>query len=231
MMARMQGQGGAASIGGPTPPGTTTAGVQEQGVFPPPPGLQPPDFSKWSLPLPEAPATGGLPTPSGGPPGIGDQTASPWASGQKAPALPMQTPSTSQGMLLVHQPGPSQPATPSQQAAQLQSQPTAPQEQPVQLSSQPATPYQQAMQLPRRSTGRGLLAQPTSDGAAPAADPTYLDRGRQTRGRGLRGRSTSHPGRGRKIATNAPSTASPRDSHFQPSRHSRPGPAKMAAKY
>ena len=29
MMARMQGQGGAASIGGPTPPGTTTAGVQE----------------------------------------------------------------------------------------------------------------------------------------------------------------------------------------------------------
>ena len=29
MMARMQGQGGAASIGDPTPPGTTTAGVQE----------------------------------------------------------------------------------------------------------------------------------------------------------------------------------------------------------
>ena len=29
MMARMQGQGGAASIGGPTPPGTITAGVQE----------------------------------------------------------------------------------------------------------------------------------------------------------------------------------------------------------
>ena len=29
MMARMPGQGGAASIGGPTPPGTTTAVVQE----------------------------------------------------------------------------------------------------------------------------------------------------------------------------------------------------------
>ena len=72
MMARMQGQGGAASIGGPTPPGTTTAGVQEREVFPPLPGLQPPDFSKWSLPLPEAPATGGLPTPSGVPPSIGD---------------------------------------------------------------------------------------------------------------------------------------------------------------
>ena len=85
MMARMQGQGGATSIGGPTPPGTTTAGVQEQEVFPPPPGLQPPDFSKWSLPLPEAPVTGGLPMPSGVPPGIGDLTVSPWASGQKAP--------------------------------------------------------------------------------------------------------------------------------------------------
>ena len=58
MMARMQGQGGAASIGGPTPPGTTTAGVQERKVFPPLPGLQPPDFSKWSLPLPEAPVNG-----------------------------------------------------------------------------------------------------------------------------------------------------------------------------
>ena len=197
MMARMQGQGGAASIGSPTPPGTTTTGVQERGVFLPPPGLQPPDFSKWSLPLPEAPVTGGLPMPSGGLPGIGDQTASQWASGQKAPALPMQAPSASQGMLLVHQPGPSQPATPSQQAVQPQSRPTAPHEQPVQPSSQPATPYQQAVQPPRRSTGRGLLAQPTSDIAAPAADPTYPDWGRQQiRGRGLRGRLTSCPGWG-----------------------------------
>ena len=226
MMARMQGQGGAASIGGPTPLGTTTAGVQEQEVFPPPLGLQPPDFSKWSLPLPEAPATGGLPTPSGVPPSIGDQTTSPWASGQKAPALPMQTPSAPQGALPVRQPGPSKPATPSQQAAQPQSQPAAPQEQPVQPSSQPATPYQQAVQPPRRSPGRGLLAQPTSDGAAPAADPTYPDRGRQqTRGWGFRGRSTSRPGRGRGIATTAPSTVPPRDSHFQPGHRSHPQPA------
>ena len=88
------------------------------------------------------------------------------------------------------------------------------------------------MQPPRRSTGRGLLARPTSDGAAPAADSTYPDRGRQqTRGRGLRGRSTSRPRRGQGIATNAPSTAAQRDSQFQPGRHSRPGPAEMAAKY
>ena len=166
-------------------------------MFLPPPGLQPPDFSKWSLPLPEAPATGVLLMPSGVLPGIGDQTASPWASGQKALTLLMQTPSAPQGALPVHQPGRSKPATPSQQAAQLQSQSAAPQEQPVQPLSQPATPYQQAVQPPRRSTGRGLLARPTSDGAAPAADPTYPDRGRQqTRGWGLRGRLTSRPRRG-----------------------------------
>ena len=204
-------------------------------MLPPPPGLHPPDFSKWSLPLPEAPATEGLQTPSGGPPGIGRQTVGPWASGQKAPAPLMQVPSAPQGMLPVCQPGPPQPATSSQQATQLQSQPTAPHEQLVQPSSQPATPYQQAVQPPRRSTGSGLLARPTSDGAAPAADSTYPDRGRQqTRGRGLRGRSTSRPGQGRGIATNAPSTATQRNSQFQPSRRSRPGcpgPAKMAAKY
>ena len=159
-------------------------------MLPPPPGLHPPDFSKWSLPLPEAPATGGLLMPSGGLPGIGRQTVGPWASGQKAPSAP-------QGMLPIHQLRLHQPATPYQQAAQPQSQPTAPYKQPVQPSSQPATPYQQAMQLPRRSAGRGLLARPTSDGAAPAIDHTTLDQGRQqNKGRGLRGISTSRPGRG-----------------------------------
>ena len=172
MMARMPGQGVVASIGGPTTPGTATTKVQEQGVPPPPPGLQPPDFTNWSLPLTETPATGGLPMHSGGPPGIGRQTVGPWALGQRAPALPMQVPSTPQGTLPVHQPRlhqpatpyqqavqlPNQPATPYQQAAQLQSQPTAPYKQPMQPLSQPATPYQQAVQPPRRPAGRGLLA-------------------------------------------------------------------------
>ena len=45
LMARMPGQGVAASIGGPTTPGTATTEVQEQGVPLPPPGLQPPDFT------------------------------------------------------------------------------------------------------------------------------------------------------------------------------------------
>ena len=174
MMARMPGQGVAASIGGPTTPGTATAEVQEQGVPSPPPGLHLPDFTNWSLPLPEAPPTGRLPVPSGGPPSIGRQTVGPWVSGQwapgqLAPALPMQAPSAPQGMLPVWQP----------------------------RLCQPATPYQQAVQPPRRPAGRGLTAQPPSDRATPTAGQTIPDHGRpQARGRGLRGRSVSHPRRG-----------------------------------
>ena len=178
MMARMLGQGVAASVGGPTTPGTATVEVQEQGVPPPPPGLHPLDFTNWSLPFTEAPLTGGLPTPSGGPPGIGSQTVGPWASGQRTPTLPMQAPIAPPGMLPVHQPRPHQPATPYQQAVQLQSQPATPYEQAVQPLSQPATLYQQAVQLPRRPAGRGLLARPPSDRAAPAPDQTIPDRGR-----------------------------------------------------
>ena len=158
MMARMPGQGVAASIGGPTTPGTATTEVQEKGVPPPPPGLHPPDFINWSLPLTEAPVTGGLPMPSGGLPSIGRQTVGPWALGQRAPALPMQVLSAPQGMLPVHQLRPHQPATPYQQAVQPQSQSATPYEQAVQPSSQPATPYQQAVQPPRKPAGRGLLA-------------------------------------------------------------------------
>ena len=121
-MARMPGQGVAASIGGPTTPGTATAEIQGQGVPSPPPGLPPPDFTNWSLPLPEAPPTEGLAVPSGGLPGIGRQTVGPralhqWAPGQWAPAPPMQVPSAPQGMLPVCQLRLSQPATPYQQVA------------------------------------------------------------------------------------------------------------------
>ena len=158
MMARMPGQGVVASMGGPTTPGTAIAEVREQGVLLPPPGLHPLDLTNWSLPLMEAPPTGGLYTPSGGLPGIGSQTVGPRASGQRTPELPMQALSAPQGTLPVHQPRPHQPATPYQQAAQLQSQPTTPYEQAVQPLSQPATPYQQAVQPPRRPTARGLLA-------------------------------------------------------------------------
>ena len=118
---------------------------------------------------------------------------------------------------------------------QPQSQPVTPYEQAVQPSSQPATPYQQAVQPPRRSTGRGLLARPTSDRAAPAPDQIIPDCGRQqARGRDVRGRSVSHPERSRGMTTNSPSTTTPGDAQFQPGHRSRPGRpdlAQMAAKY
>ena len=169
--------------------------------------------------------------------------------GQKAPAPPMQAPSTPQGTLPVHQPRPHKPATPYQQAAQPQNQPATPYqqaaqpqsqhatpyEQAVQPLSQPATSYQQAVQPPRRSTGRGLLAQPTSDRATPAPNQTIPDHERQqARGWGIRGRSVSHPGRGRGMTTNAPSTTTQGNTQSQPGRHSRPGHpglAEMAVKY
>ena len=234
MMARMPGQGVAASIGGPTTPGTATTEVQEQEVPPPPPVLHPPDFTNWSLPFPEAPVTGGLLMPSGGLPGIRGQTVGPRALGQRAPALPIQVPSTPQGMLPVHQLRPHQSATPYQQAVQLQSQPTTPYEQVVQPSSWPATPYQQAAQPPRRPAGRGLLARPPSDRAAPAPDQSIPDHGRQqARGRGIRGRSVSHPRQGRGMTTNAPSTITQGDTQSQPGRRSwprHPDPAEMCSR-
>ena len=105
----------------------------------------------------------------------------------------------------------------------------------MQPPSQPATPYQQAVQPPRRPAGRGLLAQPTSDGAAPAADHTIPDhRKQQARGRGIRGRSASHPGWGRGMTTNTPSITTQGNAQSQPGHRSWPGcpgPAEMAAKY
>ena len=183
MMARIPGQGVAASTGGPTTRGTATVEVQEQGAPSPPPGLPPLDFTNWSLPLPEAPLTRGLPASSGGLPGIRRQTAGPWAPGQQALAPPMQAPSAPQGMLPVHQPRPRHPATPYQQV--------------VQPPSQPATPYQQAVQPPRRPARRGGAAQTPSDRATPAAGQAIPNHRRpQSWGHGIRGRSVSRPGRG-----------------------------------
>ena len=145
-MARIPGQGVVASTGGPTTPETATTEVQEPGATSPLPGLTPLHFTNWSLPLPEAPLTGGLPVPSGGPPRIRRQTAGPWAPGPRAQTPPMQVPSAPQGMLPIHQQRPCQPAAPYQQAVQQTSQPAAPYQQVVQQMSQPAAPYQQAVQ-------------------------------------------------------------------------------------
>ena len=104
MMDRIPGQGVAASIRGPTTPGTATTEVPEHRVPSPPPGLSLPDFTNWSLPPPETPPTGGLPVPSGGQPSIRRQTVGPQAPSQWAPMPPMLALSAPQGTLLVHQP-------------------------------------------------------------------------------------------------------------------------------
>ena len=205
MMARIPGQGVVASPGGPTTPGAAFAEVQEPGATSPLPGLTPPDFTNWSLPLPEALLTGGLPAPLGGPPGIGRQTAGP-----QALVPPIQAPSAPQGTLPIHQQRPCQPAAPYQQA--------------VQHPSQSVTPYQQAVQPPRRPVGRGGVAQLPSSSATPAAGQPAQKRGRQpTRGRGVRGRSVSRPRRGRGTATNVPSTAIPGATQPQPVTVQGPG--------
>ena len=201
MMDRIPGQGVAASIGGPTTPGTATTEAQEQGAPSPPPGLPQPDFTNWSLPLPEAPLTGGLPVPSGGLTSIGRQTVGPQAPGpqspgQRASAPPLQALSAPQGMLPVHQPRLHHPATTYQQA--------------VQPLSQPATLYQQAVQPLRRPVGRGESAKLPSSRATPATSEPTQDCGRQpARGRGVRGRSVSHPRCGQGTATNVQGPGAP----------------------
>ena len=159
----------------------------------------------------------------------------PMGLGSKGPGTTHAGTEHSPGMLPFHQPRPHQPATPYQQAAQPQSQPAAPHEQLVQQSNQPATPYQQAVQLPKRPAGRGLLARPPSDRVAPTPNQAIPECGRQqTRGRGIRGRSASHPGWGQGMTTNAPSTTTQGNGQSQPSHHFWPGRlslAEMAAKY
>ena len=158
---------------------------------------QPAPTETWSQMMARMPGQGVVAS-VGGPTTPGTATAEVQEQGvQWAPALPIQVLSAPQGMLPVRQPRPHQSATPYQQAVQPQSQPATPYEQAAQPSSQPATPYQQAVQPPRRLAGRGLLAQPLSDRAAPAPDQSIPNCGRQqARGQGIRGRSVSRPGRG-----------------------------------
>ena len=78
-MASIPGQGVVASSAGSTTSEASTMEVQEPGVTSPPPGLTPLDFTNWSLPLPGAPQTGGLPLPSGG--GVGRQATGPRSTG------------------------------------------------------------------------------------------------------------------------------------------------------
>ena len=95
------GCGATASSGGMTAPGTPAAGMSR--YLPPPPGLPPIDFTKWRLPLPEAPAARGATAPpllpgverSAGLLGTAKRIVGsphPGRLAQRMPALPTMTP-------------------------------------------------------------------------------------------------------------------------------------------
>ena len=176
MVEQTPGYGVTASSGGMTTPSTSVARMP--GYVVPPLGLTPPDFSSWSLPPLEAPLPQGLPTASQGLPGIGRSTQiratverhaqAQLAQGPRAPAQwpPMLVPRTPQMALPLHQPPP----------------------------SWPATPYQQAVQPQGKSTRRGVTFDSFIDKAAPAGGQSAKYHGRQrTRGWGDGGQSASHP--------------------------------------
>ena len=62
------------------------------------------------------------------------------------------------------------------------------------LPGQPTMPYQQAVQLPKKSTGRGVASNPSTDKTAPTGSTSSQNRGRPTtRGWGDGGQSISCP--------------------------------------
>ena len=62
------------------------------------------------------------------------------------------------------------------------------------LPGWPAMLYQQAVQPPKKSTGRGVASDLSTDKTAPVGGASSQDRGRPTtRGQGGGGRSVSHP--------------------------------------
>ena len=88
---------------------------------------------------------------------------------------------------------------------------------------------------PPRPVGRGGATQSASSAAAPTAGQPVQEHGRQpTRGRDLRGRSASHPGRGRGLTAGAPATNTQGDTQSRPGCHTRTSrydPAILAGNY
>ena len=166
------GHGATASPGGLTDPG-----MPATGYLLPPPGLPPIDYSKWRLPPPEAP-TAGVATAPLRLTGVG-RSAGLWGMAKRIVGSPR----------------------PGGLAQQMPVPPTmmlcAPQMMPVQQPclEWPAMPYQQAVQLPKRPTGRGVIAD-TPTGKTTPMSGTMQDHGRPAvRGWGHGSHSISHPKR------------------------------------
>ena len=88
---------------------------------------------------------------------------------------------------------------------------------------------------PPRPAGRGLIAPPSNQATAPVTGQTAQEHGRPpTRGRGVRGRSASHPGHGRGVTTGAPASSTQGSAQPQPAHRSKTGhydPPVIAANF
>ena len=171
MMASIPVPGVAASSAGSTTSEASTVKAQELVVASPPPGLTPQDFSSWSLPVPGAPQTGGLPPPSSG--GVSRQAEGPWDTATWAPILQFQAPRAPRGMLLVHQQRPHRPAAPYLLPALPTSHPVAPYQLPALPTSLPVAPYQlPVLPMSQPVAPCQLPMPPTSQAVAPHQPPT-----------------------------------------------------------
>ena len=159
------GYGVTASSGGMTSPSATAAGMS--GYVPPPPGLTPIDFSSWRLPPPEAPASRGLPAAPPGLPGVRRSIRLRGTAERNARAQMVQCP----GSLAKRTQTPPTLAPCVPQMAPPLCQP---------LPGWPAMPYQQVVQPPKKSTGRGVASDPSTDKTAPAGSASSQDHGRST---------------------------------------------------
>ena len=143
-----------------TTPSTSIAGMP--GYVVPLLGLTPPDFSSWSLPPQEAPLPWGLPAASQGLPGIGRSMQIRATVERHAQAQLAQGP---RGLAQWAQAPPTSALCISQMAPSLHQPPP----------SWPATPYQQAVQLPGKSTRRGVTFDPSIDKTSPAGGQSLED--------------------------------------------------------
>ena len=148
-----------------TTPSTTVAGMS--GYVAPPPGLTPLDFSSWRLLPPEAPPSGGLPAAPQGLPGVRRSLMMRGTAERNTRTQMAQCP----GGL----------------AQWAQTQPTSvprmPQTAPPLRQPQPgclAMLHQQAIQPPGKSTGRGVMFNPSTGKTAPTSSPSSQDHGRPT---------------------------------------------------
>ena len=137
-----------ASSGGMTTPSTTVAGMS--GYVAPPLGLTLPDFSSWRLLSPEVPPSGGLPAAPPGLPGVRRSLILRGIAERNARAEMAQCLG---GLVQWAQTQPTSAPRMPQMAPPL-CQP---------LPGWPAMPYQQAVQPPKKSTGRGVTSDPSTD--------------------------------------------------------------------